>query len=50
MKNRFNSKYLALGVSAVAISFAMAACTQEQQNKLGRDLSLIHISEPTRPY
>jgi len=38
MKNRFNSKYLALGVSAVAISFAMAACTQEQQNKLGRDI------------
>ena len=38
MKNRFNSKYLALGASAVAILFTLGACTQEQQNKLGRDI------------
>ena len=31
-------KYLALGASAVAILFTLGACTQEQQNKLGRDI------------
>jgi hypothetical protein len=38
MKNSFKMKYLALGASAVAILFTLGACTQEQQNKLGRDI------------
>ncbi len=38
MKNSFKMKYLALGTSAVAILFTLGACTQEQQNKLGRDI------------
>jgi hypothetical protein len=38
MKNSFKIKYLALGASAVAILFTLGACTQEQQNKLGRDI------------
>jgi hypothetical protein len=38
MKNSFKIKYLALGTSAVAILFTLGACTQEQQNKLGRDI------------
>ena len=38
MKNSFKIKYLALGASAVAILFTLVACTQEQQNKLGRDI------------
>jgi hypothetical protein len=38
MNNSFKMKYLALGTSAVAILFTLGACTQEQQNKLGRDI------------
>jgi hypothetical protein len=38
MKKSFKIKYLALGASAVAILFTLGACTQEQQNKLGRDI------------
>ena len=38
MKNSFNPKYLALGVCAAALLSTLGACTQEQQNKLGRDI------------
>jgi len=38
MKNSFKMKYLALGASAVALVLALGACSQEQQNKLGRDI------------
>jgi hypothetical protein len=38
MKTSFKIRYLALGASAVAILFTLGACTQEQQNKLGRDI------------
>jgi len=38
MKNSFKMKYLALGASAVTLALALGACTQEQQNKLGRDI------------
>ena len=37
MKNSFNPKYFALGACAVLLLF-LGACTQEQQNKLGRDI------------
>lgn len=38
MKNSFNLKYVALGASAVTLLLSLGACTQEQQNKLGRDI------------
>jgi hypothetical protein len=40
MKTSFKIRYLALGASAVAILFTLGACTQEQQNKLGRDIQI----------
>ena len=38
MKNSFNLKCFALGASAVTLLLSLGACTQEQQNKLGRDI------------
>lgn len=38
MKNSFSLKYFALGASAVTLLLGLGACTQEQQNKLGRDI------------
>ena len=38
MKNSFNIKPLALGAIALILILTMGACTQEQQNKLGRDI------------
>ena len=38
MKNSFNIKPLALGAIALILILTLGACTQEQQNKLGRDI------------
>ena len=38
MKNSFNIKPLALGAIALILILTLWACTQEQQNKLGRDI------------
>ena len=38
MKNSFNIKPLALGSIALILILTLGACTQEQQNKLGRDI------------
>ena len=38
MKNSFNIKPLAHGAIALTLILALGACTQEQQNKLGRDI------------
>ena len=38
MKNSFNIKPLALGAIALTLILTLGACTQEQQNKLGRDI------------
>ena len=38
MKNSFNIKPLALGAIALMLILTLGACTQEQQNKLGRDI------------
>ena len=49
MKTIAMTRLLTLGMMV----FLLTSCTQEQQNKISRDiqnLSLIHISEPTRPY
>ena len=38
MKSSFNIKPLALGAIALILILTLGACTQEQQNKLGRDI------------
>ena len=38
MKNSFNIKPLAHGAIALILILTLGACTQEQQNKLGRDI------------
>ena len=38
MKNSFNIKPLAHGAIALTLILTLGACTQEQQNKLGRDI------------